>query len=62
MEAFMTNPDEFLYPKEIAYPFLNKLTGEKQIVMAIDPQLATLRAWKINPNLTFDIEEVKKND
>ncbi len=45
--------------EEYDYPFIDKITGEKQVVKASSAELATLRAWKINSNLTFDIKEVK---
>ncbi len=44
---------------EYSWPFIDKVTGEKVIVKASDVELATLRAWAKNPNLTFDVSEVK---
>jgi len=37
----------------IPFTFINKLTGKEYIIRAGDAELATLRAWQINPNLTF---------
>ncbi len=47
---------------EYDYPFIDKVTGKRQLVQASDAKLATLRAWKINPNLTFDVMEISEND
>lgn len=45
--------------EEYDYPFMDKITGVKQIIRASSAELAMLRAWKINQNLTFDIKEAK---
>ncbi len=44
---------------EFDFPFVDKVTGEKQIVRASNVETATLRAFAINKNLTFDVSEVK---
>ena len=36
-----------------SYTFTDKETGQDIVVKATDSELATMRAWKINPNLTF---------
>ncbi len=40
---------------EHPYIFVDKNTGEEQVVRAYDVELAALRAWEINPNLTFKV-------
>lgn len=40
-----------------SYTFTDKITGKDRTVKASDSELATLRAWKINPNLTFKIPQ-----
>ncbi len=37
------------------YTFTDKQTEEDKEIRAPDVELATLRAWKINPNLTFKL-------
>ncbi len=37
------------------YTFTDKQTGEDKQIRASNAELATLRAWKINPNLTFKL-------
>lgn len=37
------------------YTFTDKRTGEEQEIRASNIELATLRAWRINPNLTFKV-------
>ncbi len=39
------------------YTFTNKGTGKDTQIRASDVTLATLRAWKINNNLTFKMPE-----
>ncbi len=48
--------------RESEYPFVDKNNGETIKIKAGDAILATLRAWKINPNLTYDIAESNKNN
>lgn len=45
---------------EYPFKFVDKTTGKKQVVFAGDAELATLRAWKINPNLTFDVSPIRR--
>lgn len=40
------------------YTFVNKHSHKEHPVRAHGAELATLRAWKISPNLTFKISEV----
>ena len=37
------------------YTFVDKVTGKETQIRASHGELASLRAWKINPNLTFKI-------
>lgn len=41
------------------FTFVDKITGEEQLVRASDSELATLRAWNLNPNLTFKVKELE---
>ncbi len=43
-----------------AYTFKDKTTGAETVVKASDVELATLRAWQVNPNLTFKGEAQKQ--
>lgn len=43
---------------EYSYTFINKVTGEEIQVRASDAELATLKAWQINQNLTFKIPQI----
>jgi len=43
----------FCQENTIPFTFVNKITGKERVVRAGDAELATLRAWRINPNLTF---------
>ena len=45
------------------YIFIDKNTGKEKQIRASSPELATLRAWDINPNLTVKIpqEHPKEN-
>ncbi len=52
--------NEMLNP-EFDFPFIDKVTGEKVVIRAHDVELATLRAWAKNPNLRFDVSEVKND-
>jgi len=44
------------------YTFTNKRTGKDVQVRAPNAELATLRAWEINPNLTFKIPQPELNE
>jgi len=37
------------------YTFVDKLTGKETKIRASDSELATLRSWAINPNLTYKV-------
>ena len=37
----------------IPFTFINRVTSKEYVIRASDAELATLRAWKINSNLTF---------
>lgn len=37
------------------FKFVDRVTGKTLSVRAGDVELATLRAWAINPNLTFNV-------
>lgn len=39
------------------YTFTDKQTGEDKQIRASNAELAILRAWKINPNLTFKLPD-----
>ena len=41
-------------PGKYPFPFIDKVTKENQIVHASNAELATLKAYELNPNLTFD--------
>lgn len=45
---------------ESLYVFIDKQTEEETAIRASDAELATLRAWKINLNLTFKIPQPKE--
>ena len=42
------------------FTFTAKQTGQDVVVKASDSELATLRAWQINPNLTFKVPQPKQ--
>ena len=39
------------------YTFIDKRTGKEKEVRASSAELATARAWEINPNLTFKVPQ-----
>lgn len=39
--------------RTFVYTFTDKTTGKEQVIRAPDIELATLRAWHLNRNLTF---------
>lgn len=39
------------------YIFVNNRSGKEQQIRAHNAELATLRAWKISPNLTFKVPQ-----
>ncbi len=41
------------------YVFTDRQTNQETHIKASDAELATLRAWKANPNLTFKIPQPK---
>lgn len=41
------------------YTFVDKRNGKEKQVRASNVQLATVRAWKTNPKLTFKIPKLK---
>lgn len=51
--------DNFL-DRELEFPFVDKKTGEKVKIKARDVELAVLRAWAKNQNLTFDVSAVTR--
>jgi hypothetical protein len=48
----MTTKIERLKTEEHKYIFIDS-NGKKTTITAPDVELATLRAWKLDPNLTF---------
>lgn len=44
------------------YTFVNPKNGREVQVRASDAELATLRAWRINPNLTFKEQNEESNN
>lgn len=43
-----------------AYTFTNPKNGKELQIRASHAELATVRAWRINPNLTFKIPQPEK--
>lgn len=46
--------------RTMVFTFVNKNTGKEKQVRAGDVELATLKAWKINCNLTFKVPQPKR--
>lgn len=44
-------------PRTHIYTFVNPITGRTVPIRATDAELATVRAWRLNPNLTFQIPQ-----
>ncbi len=44
------------------YTFVNKRSGKELLIRASDAELATVRAWKISPNLTFKVPQPDRSD
>ncbi len=51
---------ETIEPEEYTYVFFDKVTGAKQIILAHDSELATLKAKRLNKNLTFYLEGINR--
>ncbi len=51
-----------LLTREYVFTFVDKITGKKCVVRASDSELATLRAWAKNRNLTFDVNAIDRSE